>query len=113
MDVACGFESSGLSPNLWWPDDRSWIVVTEIDGYSTYVGGSLAAITEIVTSLDVEAIEVSLEVCMDPGPYPPRWRSSIGAQRLGKSSSEWTHLRGRSDYPDPGHGETDQGQADG
>lgn len=76
LDVACGFEPSGsyLSPNLWWPDDRSWIVVTEIDGYSTYVGGSRAAIDEIVTSPDVEAIEVSLEVHMDPGPYPPRWR---------------------------------------
>src|SRR5918995_3479204 len=42
IDAASGLEFNGSSqaPNLWWPDDRAWCVATEIDGYSTYVGGS-------------------------------------------------------------------------
>ena len=28
------------SPSLWWPGDRAWFVATEIDGFSSYVGGS-------------------------------------------------------------------------
>lgn len=28
------------APNLWWPDDRVWIVITEIDYAWTYVGAS-------------------------------------------------------------------------
>jgi hypothetical protein len=27
------------SPNLWWPDDRSWCVATGLDLQSTYLGG--------------------------------------------------------------------------
>ncbi len=26
------------TPNLWWPEDRSWFVATEIDSQSTYLG---------------------------------------------------------------------------
>jgi hypothetical protein len=33
-----GFPTS-QSPNLWWPDDRSWCVASDIDLTSTYVGG--------------------------------------------------------------------------
>jgi hypothetical protein len=28
------------SPNLWWPDDRAWVVATEVDFAWTYVGGT-------------------------------------------------------------------------
>lgn len=75
LDAACTFEPSGsyTSPNLWWPHDRAWIVITEIDGFSTYVGGSRAAIQDVLASPDVEAIEVMLDTHMDPGPYRPRW----------------------------------------
>src|SRR5439155_11281538 len=31
--------STHQSPNFLWPDDRAWFVATEIDGFSTYVGG--------------------------------------------------------------------------
>jgi len=31
------------TPNWWWPDDRAWIVVSELDAPSTYVGGSEGA----------------------------------------------------------------------
>ena len=74
--AAFAFEPAGwyVSPNIWWPDDGSWIVVTEIDGFSTYVGGSRPAIGDIVASSELEAIAVPLNVRMDTGPYRPRWR---------------------------------------
>lgn len=28
------------SPNLFWRDDRSWCVATQINFYSTYIGAS-------------------------------------------------------------------------
>jgi hypothetical protein len=70
LDAACTFEPSGwyTSPNLWWPDDRAWIVVTEIDGFSTYVGGSRAMLQDVLASPDMEAIEVTLDTHMDPEP---------------------------------------------
>lgn len=48
------------APNYWWPNDRSWIVATEVDGYSTYVGGSKACVDEIVASPLLEALPSAL-----------------------------------------------------
>jgi hypothetical protein len=76
LSAAYSFEPDGwyLSPNLWWPDERSWIVVTEIDGYSSYVGATRSAIADVLVSPDIEALEVPLDVYMDPEMHPPRWR---------------------------------------
>jgi hypothetical protein len=76
LDAACGFEPAGwhVAPNLWWPDDRSWLVATEVDGYSTYVGASGPAIDDVLASSALEAISVAHDVHMDPGPHRPRWR---------------------------------------
>jgi hypothetical protein len=57
------------SPNLWWPEDHSWCVATELDRYSTYVGGSTEAIQDVLSTANLEAIEVTADVRMDPGPY--------------------------------------------
>jgi hypothetical protein len=35
------------SANLWWPADRAWCVVTDIDLVSTYVGGTAACIADV------------------------------------------------------------------
>lgn len=43
------------SANLWWPDDRAWCVVTDVDLRSTYVGGSAACIAELTALPHVEA----------------------------------------------------------
>lgn len=43
------------SPNLFWPDDRSWCVASEIDFDSTLVGGSAALIADIAASEELEA----------------------------------------------------------
>ena len=36
------------SPNLIWPEDKSWIVVSEIDFCATLIGGSLELIQKIM-----------------------------------------------------------------
>jgi hypothetical protein len=42
------------SANLWWPADRSWCVVTDIDLMSSYVGGSAACIAELLARPGLE-----------------------------------------------------------
>jgi hypothetical protein len=44
------------SPTLWWPDDRAWCVVTEIDFTWSYIGGSSACIEQILGDPELEAI---------------------------------------------------------
>jgi hypothetical protein len=48
------------SPNLWWPDDRAWIVVTEIDYAWTYVGGSTTPIERLLASGELEVLPTKL-----------------------------------------------------
>jgi hypothetical protein len=47
-------------PNLWWPDDRSWCVASEIDFPYTYVGGPKKLIEEILAEPALEALPASL-----------------------------------------------------
>jgi hypothetical protein len=47
-------------PNYWWPDDRAWVVVTEIDGFTTYVGASRSCIERVVASPLLEALPARL-----------------------------------------------------
>jgi hypothetical protein len=44
------------SANVWWPSDRAWCVVTDIDLTSTYVGGSADCIAELLRTPGVEAM---------------------------------------------------------
>jgi hypothetical protein len=44
------------SPNVWWPDDRTWCAATEIDCAWTYVGGGAAAIEAILADRRLEAL---------------------------------------------------------
>jgi hypothetical protein len=46
------------SASLWWPDDRSWLVATEIDLDSTYIGCRGACRDGMVSSSDLEALEI-------------------------------------------------------
>jgi len=46
------------SPNLWWPNSRSWCVASEVDFRSTYIGGSRQTITRLLEHGDLEAIPV-------------------------------------------------------
>jgi hypothetical protein len=43
-------------PNIWWPDDRTWCVASEIDLPYTYVGGSKDLIERILRDPVLEAL---------------------------------------------------------
>ena len=47
------------SPNLFWPEDRSWCVGSEIDFDSTVVGGSTALVNELLEADNLEAWRVN------------------------------------------------------
>jgi hypothetical protein len=51
-------EPSEQSAGIWWPADRTWCVVTDIDLVTTYVGGTAACIAELVAHPGLEAAEV-------------------------------------------------------
>jgi hypothetical protein len=53
------------SPNLWWPEDRAWVVATEIDGYDTYVADSTACIERITADPALEAFRTTIEARVD------------------------------------------------
>jgi hypothetical protein len=54
------------SPNIFWPDDVSWCVATEIDLFCTYVGGPRALIDELLADERLEVWEAHLD---DPVAY--------------------------------------------
>jgi hypothetical protein len=41
--------------NLWWPDDRSWLVATGVDLVSTYVAGSADCIAGVLSDEGLES----------------------------------------------------------
>ncbi len=48
-------DSKGQTPNLWWPEDHSWCIASEIDLPWTYVGGSTTLVSDIEADQRVEA----------------------------------------------------------
>jgi len=46
------------SANIWWPEDQSWCVATEIDLMSTYVGCTRACADELLATASIESYEV-------------------------------------------------------
>jgi hypothetical protein len=48
-------QSWHFGPALWWPDDRAWVVITEIDFGWTYVGGSEVTIQRLLAHPAFEA----------------------------------------------------------
>jgi hypothetical protein len=49
------------TPNLWWPDDRAWYIMTDIDLTSTYVGGALPFLERMLAEPRLAARPASLE----------------------------------------------------
>jgi len=63
-------EPSEQGPSLWFPADRAWCVVTDIDLMSTYVGGSAAAVSAVLAADGVEAWPAELADPVLPGSDP-------------------------------------------
>lgn len=53
-----GFAPSAQGPSLIWPEDRSWVVVTEVDFDSTVVAGSAELIRAICADENLEALPI-------------------------------------------------------
>lgn len=53
------WSSFGHCPTIWWPEDRAWFVHTEVDGTSTYVGGTKEMIGRLVRDQILESFEVN------------------------------------------------------
>ena len=51
------------APNLIWPADRAWLVATDVDQESTYVGGSAALVAALIAD---PALEVWPASATDP-----------------------------------------------
>ena len=49
------------SASLWWPDDRSWCVATDIDLQSTYVGAAARCIAAVLADNSLESYAVSID----------------------------------------------------
>jgi hypothetical protein len=49
------------SPAIWWPDDRSWIIVTEIAFSWTYVGGSRRLCERLLAHPALEVLPAARE----------------------------------------------------
>lgn len=50
----------GLTPTMWWPEDRAWFVHSDIDAPSTYIGGSTACIDDVLAAVGIEALSATL-----------------------------------------------------
>jgi len=51
-------QGASQSPTLWWPEDRAWIVLSEIDLDCTLIGCSLALRDDLLADPDLECLEV-------------------------------------------------------
>jgi hypothetical protein len=47
--------------HLWWPEDRSWCVATDIDLMSTYVAGSADCIARVLEDQQLESFAVTVD----------------------------------------------------
>ena len=72
---------SRQSPNLAWPADWRWCLVTDIDLVSTYVGGSESLIAQILGHESLEAYEAVPEDRFwedTRNPLPPEFKLRLG-----------------------------------
>jgi hypothetical protein len=70
------------TPNLWWPENRSWFVATEIDLQSTYVGGPHSLIGQLVDNSRIEAPEVAVTDMI--AVQPESWLQQLAERAAGE-----------------------------
>jgi hypothetical protein len=47
--------------HLWWPEDRSWCVASDVDLMSTYVAGSVECVAAVLADEDLESFPVTVD----------------------------------------------------
>lgn len=52
------FAGDDRGPSLWWPEDRAWVVASEVDSDSLYVAGSRPLIDDLLRADGLTVIEV-------------------------------------------------------
>ncbi|GAA1405830.1 hypothetical protein [Oerskovia paurometabola] len=70
LAAAAAFASLDQSPTLWWPDDRSWFVCTELDTVATDLGASEEIVAALLGVPGLRASRVSPD---DPVQMPADW----------------------------------------
>lgn len=60
-------EPAEQSASIWWPADRAWCVVTDIDLMSTYIGGSSACVDDLLSASDLEVVPAAVGDRVDTG----------------------------------------------
>jgi hypothetical protein len=60
LETVYGATSHYLSASIWWPDDRTWCVATEVDFDWTYVGGSNECIAAVLADPNLEVLPARL-----------------------------------------------------
>lgn len=65
-----GFPPEAQSPSLIWPDDRSWVLVTEVDFDSTVVAGSQELVAALCADprLEAQPIPADADLTWDGDP---------------------------------------------
>jgi hypothetical protein len=53
------------APSLWWPDDRAWVVASDVDHWWTYVGGTTRVIEGVVDAWRFDAKRVTPDDPLD------------------------------------------------
>jgi hypothetical protein len=48
-------------PSMWWPEDHTWCVATDIDLMTTYIGGSTACINALLADEQLEVLAVPVD----------------------------------------------------
>jgi hypothetical protein len=71
------------SPNLCWPDDRTWCVATEIDLDTTYIGCDEACSEEILALPELEVLAIDPATGIDFASDPLNPVRSSAANELG------------------------------
>ena len=49
------------SPGIWWPADRAWCIVTDVDAMETWIGGSAACVERVLNHPQLEALPITLD----------------------------------------------------
>ncbi|PJN03771.1 hypothetical protein CG740_05025 [Streptomyces sp. CB01201] len=52
-------------PEFWWPTDRSWVVTSDCDLLSTYIGCSAETAERILANREIEALPVAPQTRVD------------------------------------------------